>query len=916
MLTSKRKLNILELSAHYPAIVIDENAQIIDVNSLWNKLMNPIDFERDFYQLFDKNSSLLVKNILIDVKTFMKVQRKDFKFNVDNELKNFKLIFSPFRINGQIWYFIVFVNTDEKDKLIIYPTINESTLKIKYSNIFEQFEVSFPETIVEKKNLQFSLDIEKEVIFIKSKEKVLFVNDSFLKMFEIKEDELNEYDLNKIIIANFYAKKLLVEKTVYDTKNLVVIESFSYLPEAINQKNRVVLFPITDAESKVIAIISIGSFESLHSPDEIGEEEKVIEDEIYTNNLEVKEEVDMKELEVAEIIYGPNNFEILDANQKASELYSYPIEELVKMSVTDLYAVEDMQKLLLMSDDFGEQTKVKHVKSDESTFEVNIIFEKTIWINKPAILCKIKPYLEESTYTEVEQKEISKDEIEPEPEININTESNVTNEFFIEKESTNETEVITTEEETKSKIEDKNLSTSEELTTKKIDKEEKSIFLSSLFHEILTPINVILGFVQEIIDSINKPTEEQIESAQIIKENQQLLLQSMNSAVQYAQLEEEKVKLNVENFDLINYLNDIRDTVSKISEQKNVEIVFDNFPESLKLKYDKTKLIAALSYYLNFAIRLTDSNKIFISSCADDKKLYFAIRDEENEISDNLKQKILSVYTSKELSYQNNFGISPITLRLARKLNEFLSLQILDNYTINNSKNICLVANLIGEPIKKIEEEQKFDIQPKTKIDHSEQDELKVDKEKVEIDTNEIIDIKDQMEVLDTKEISSETLDEITDFEIDETPLSSEEKEIIIEENILTDETKDLVPLSDLSTLVISDSSEFQSTFISLKKDFKFLEITTSLEETLPLLNNNNFDLIYLDINLSGDYNGFDLLKIIKQFPHLKNTKIIVLNGCPFPNAKERLINFGFFDYLEKPLLQENLLDSIKIMFS
>ena len=124
------------------------------------------------------------------------------------------------------------------------------------------------------------------------------------------------------------------------------------------------------------------------------------------------------------------------------------------------------------------------------------------------------------------------------------------------------------------------------------------------------------------------------------------------------------------------------------------------------------------------------------------------------------------------------------------------------------------------------------------------------------------------------------------------------------------------MPLSSLTTLVISDSSEFQSPFISLKKVFKFLEITTGLEETLPLLNNNNFDIIYLDINLSGDYNGFDLLKIIKQFPHLKNTKIIALNGYPFPNAKERLINFGFSDYFEKPLRKENLLDSIKIMFS
>ena len=35
-----------------------------------------------------------------------------------------------------------------------------------------------------------------------------------------------------------------------------------------------------------------------------------------------------------------------------------------------------------------------------------------------------------------------------------------------------------------------------------------------MFHEILTPINVIIGFSQELISSTENPTEEQLEASE------------------------------------------------------------------------------------------------------------------------------------------------------------------------------------------------------------------------------------------------------------------------------------------------------------------------------------------------------------------------------------------------------------------
>lgn len=88
-----------------------------------------------------------------------------------------------------------------------------------------------------------------------------------------------------------------------------------------------------------------------------------------------------------------------------------------------------------------------------------------------------------------------------------------------------------------------------------------SSFLSHLFHEILTPINVIIGFGQEIVESIESPSKEQLEWKEIIDENQEMLLQILNIAAEYANLETSEVTLKPEKFAFVHILDEVESNI-------------------------------------------------------------------------------------------------------------------------------------------------------------------------------------------------------------------------------------------------------------------------------------------------------------------------------------------------------------------
>lgn len=83
-------------------------------------------------------------------------------------------------------------------------------------------------------------------------------------------------------------------------------------------------------------------------------------------------------------------------------------------------------------------------------------------------------------------------------------------------------------------------------------------------------------------------------------------------------------------------------------------------------------------------------------------------------------------------------------------------------------------------------------------------------------------------------------------------------------------------------------------------------------EEALELVNNNSYDLILLDINMSG-MSGFDVVRQIRD-NELSNIPIIIVSGRKEDNDTLYGLNIGADDYITKPFNPVTLVAKAKAL--
>jgi CheY-like chemotaxis protein len=154
---------------------------------------------------------------------------------------------------------------------------------------------------------------------------------------------------------------------------------------------------------------------------------------------------------------------------------------------------------------------------------------------------------------------------------------------------------------------------------------------------------------------------------------------------------------------------------------------------------------------------------------------------------------------------------------------------------------------------------------------------------------------------------------------VEDKPEVKMEEDTITEEEISINETPEPAKrkngISSLRCLYIEDQIDSQILFKVQMKELKNIQFAASFEEALPLLESQKFDFIVMDINLQGEYNGLDALKIIHQMTGLENIPVIAVTAYVLPGDKEKFIATGFTDFISKPIFREKLLESLNKIF-
>lgn len=158
----------------------------------------------------------------------------------------------------------------------------------------------------------------------------------------------------------------------------------------------------------------------------------------------------------------------------------------------------------------------------------------------------------------------------------------------------------------------------------------KSDFVSVVSHELRSPLNIILGYVDLLVaGDFGEVTDEQRDTLKRIEQQGQQLLEHINETLDFGRLEAGRTVVQRETVGVEDLCLEIVEEARPLIEPREPEVtvrlaVGDGLPE---IHTDREKLKVVLKNLLGNALKFTDAGRIDVSASARNGGVEFSVRD-------------------------------------------------------------------------------------------------------------------------------------------------------------------------------------------------------------------------------------------------------------------------------------------------
>ena len=153
----------------------------------------------------------------------------------------------------------------------------------------------------------------------------------------------------------------------------------------------------------------------------------------------------------------------------------------------------------------------------------------------------------------------------------------------------------------------------------------KSKYLADMSHEIRTPLNAITGFSE--LMAFADTDEERMSYYDVIKMNNQLLMQLINDILDISKIEADAIKITYEQLDV----SELMDTIyasAKLRVPGGVKLILEKGADHHMLGTDSMRLLQLINNLVNNAIKNTKEGSITMGyTIQPDNQLRFYVRD-------------------------------------------------------------------------------------------------------------------------------------------------------------------------------------------------------------------------------------------------------------------------------------------------
>mgnify|MGYP001567195488 FL=1 len=242
----------------------------------------------------------------------------------------------------------------------------------------------------------------------------------------------------------------------------------------------------------------------------------------------------------------------------------------------------------------------------------------------------------------------------------------------------------------------------------------KANFLSTVTHELRTPLYAVTGLTNLLLDE--KPKEKQIPHLKSLKFSGDYLLTFINDILQINKIEANKVELDPEDFNLKTKIENVIAALNNSAHNNNTQIHFE-YEKDLPENYigDQLKISQILINLLGNAIKFTQDGDIWVKvkHKTVNKNLYnlqFEIKDNGIGISQEKQNQMFESFSQGSIQINRKYGGTGLGLSIVKGLMKIL------NGKISLESQLCKGTSFFFElPLKHVQPKRKKEIPKESK---------------------------------------------------------------------------------------------------------------------------------------------------------------------------------------------------------
>ena len=201
-----------------------------------------------------------------------------------------------------------------------------------------------------------------------------------------------------------------------------------------------------------------------------------------------------------------------------------------------------------------------------------------------------------------------------------------------------------------------------------ISNRHKSEFLANVTHELRSPIQSIIGYVELVREEAeNEGLMDILTDLDKVTRNAERLFSLINSLLDLSKIEAGRMEVNWQHTVLSDLLTELEEATAPLAPRNHNTLTIINDCGDISIKIDREKTLQILINLVSNACKFTDNGDISVRAHQNNNKLYFDVKDNGIGIAEHKKESVFHKFQQLDGSESRKFGGTGLGLAISKQ---------------------------------------------------------------------------------------------------------------------------------------------------------------------------------------------------------------------------------------------------------